>query len=331
MWDERKTGFVAALLATAALFAPSHPLCAPETKIELSIGDTADRIRRDVPRLAPYLAEIEKEARGADQMAQEFAKAAEECERENARLKAQRKELRDCDEVLPIDPVMIDEPGLIIDATLAYRGGKVAFEVPGAWHLRFRGGFEGGPLREIRVDLRPVFRDVPNLLQRFDELSASAERLLAALERSGLRKFRDDDSNNFRRPNDRIFTLRALQRDLAQTQRTEQDQIRCGGKGHYLLGAWSNEEILALLELTAEGHPSGVVAGGGEGGDERGYRLAVIVADNRWWEDDSVPSMTRSTPTRSTSIACPRKTGIVRAVTRSDTPFRATGAGARPL
>jgi len=120
MWDERKTGFVAALLTTAALFAPSYPLCAPETRIELWIGDTADRIRRDVPRLAPYLAEIEKEAREADQLGQEFAKAAEECERENARLKAQRKKLRDCGEVAPIDPVTIDEPGLIIDATLAY-------------------------------------------------------------------------------------------------------------------------------------------------------------------------------------------------------------------
>jgi len=204
-------------------------------------------------------------------LGQEFAKAAEECERENARLKAHRKKLRDCDEVAPIDLVTIDEPGLIIDAALAYRDGKVAFDVPGAWHLRFRGGFEGGPLREIRVDLRPVFRDVPDLLQRFDELSASAERLLAALERSGLRKFRDD-SNNFRRPNDRAFTLQAVRRELAEN--------RCGGNYKFLLGAWSNEEILALLELTAEGYPSRVVAGGGEGGDERGYRLAVIVADN---------------------------------------------------
>ena len=63
MWDERKTGFVAALVTTATLFAPSYPLCAPETRIELRIGDTADRIRREVPRLAPYLAEIEKEVR----------------------------------------------------------------------------------------------------------------------------------------------------------------------------------------------------------------------------------------------------------------------------
>src|SRR5262249_30050180 len=134
-------------------------------------------------------------------------------------------------------------------------------------------------VREIRVDLRPVFRGVPDLLQRFDELSASAERLLAALERSGLEKFHDD-SNNFRRLNDRIFTLKALQRDLAQAQRTEQNRIRCGGRSRYLLGAWSNDDILALLELTAEGFGSDVVAGGGEGGDERGYRLAVIVADN---------------------------------------------------
>jgi len=273
MWDDRRTGFAAALLATAALFAPSHPLCAAETRIELSIGDAFDRIRRDVPRLAPYLAEIEKEAREAAQMDQASAKAAEECERENATLKAQRKELRDCDDGASIDPMTINEPGLIIDATLAYRDGKVAFEVPGAWHLRFRGGYEGGPLREIRVDLRPVFRDVPDLLQRFDELSAAAEPLLAALERSGLKKF--EGIPNIQLPDrprliDRIFTLKALQRDL-----------RCGGHYRYLLGAWSNDEILALLELTTQGDIGHrLVAGGGEGADEHGRRLAVIVADN---------------------------------------------------
>jgi hypothetical protein len=144
-----KAGLAAALLASAAVLVPSNALCAAETRIELRIGDAVDRIRRDFPQLAPYLAEIEKEAREADQLAREFAKAAAECERENARLKAQRKKLRDCDEVAPIDPVRIDEPGLIIDATLAYRDGKAAFEVPGAWHLRLRGRAverdQGGP------------------------------------------------------------------------------------------------------------------------------------------------------------------------------------------
>ena len=132
---------------------------------------------------------------------------------------------------------------------------------------------------EARVDLRPVFRDVPDLLQRFDELSAAAERLLAALDRSGLEKFQDS-SKDSRRYNGRIFTLKALQRDLAQTQRTKQDRIRCGTRAHYLLGAWSNDEIFAMLELTRVGLLAPVVAGGGEGGDERSYRLAVIVADN---------------------------------------------------
>src|SRR5262245_34105234 len=278
-WLRMKARLAAALLASAAVLVLSSALCA-ETRIELRIGDTADRIRRDIPQLAPYLAEIEKEAREADQSNQDTAKAWEECKRDNAKLKAQRNKPRDCDEVAGfIGEAQIDEPGLIIDATLAYRDGKVAFDVPGAWHLRFRGGFEGGPLRAIRVDLRPVFRDVPDLLQRFDELSAAAERLLAALDRSGLEKFQDS-SKDSRRYNGRIFTLKALQRDLAQTQRTKQDRIRCGTRAHYLLGAWSNDEIFAMLELTRMGHNAPVVAGGGEGGDERGYRLAVIVADN---------------------------------------------------
>lgn len=175
MWTREKPGLLAAVLASAAVFVPYQALCAPETRIELRIGDTPDRITRNAPELASYLAEIRKEVRAAEQLGCDFEKEMKKCERENARRKAQRKKLRDCDEVAPIDPIEIIEPGLMIDATLAYRDEKVVFDIP---------------------------------------------------------------------------------------------------------GTWSNDEILAVLELTAVGHGFRVVAGGGEGGNEYGYRFAVIVADN---------------------------------------------------
>src|SRR5262245_16972469 len=104
-WLGTKARLAAAMLASAAVLVLSSALCA-ETRIELGIGDSRGRIRRDIPQLAPYLAEIEKQLREADQLDQEGAKAAEEC-----RLRPQHDELL-CDDLAW--PAAIDMLGFII-------------------------------------------------------------------------------------------------------------------------------------------------------------------------------------------------------------------------
>jgi len=269
---ERKGCLLIMLLAAAAALAgPAHSRSDPT--VTIGIGDKAEQLAARAPILGPYLAAIRAEVEGAQNAGREAAREMEKCRKQNAGLVARGRKARDCDEEFAFDPSEVHEPAMALRAALAYRDGKTAFDVPDVTVLRLKGA---DAVREIAADFGPMFRDVPDVMRHFEVLRTRAEIAAAAIDKSGLPRYRDQGSGPRRLANE-IFSFPALRRDLEETQLTDELRTRCGGKSNYLLGAWASDGVYALLLLTGE-QDSDVL--GDKAGTDGGFRLRLVVADN---------------------------------------------------
>ena len=275
-----KRNSVLALLLLSAFAQPRTAQSSREPTITIGIGDEPDLLSARSPVLGPYLAAIRAEIEDAEALGREFDQEIADCKRQNAGLVARGLKARDCDEELaPIDPIRIDEPAVALTAAFVYRDPKTTFQAPGITMLRLRYGL-GLPgsevVREITIDLGPTFGDEPDVVRGFEGVRSKAEKLAAAIDGSGLPRYRDH-GQGVRRLANEIFPLSALKRHLEEAQLTEALRLRCGGSGPYLLGAWADDRIYALLMLAAQ--EDGKVLGANARTD-RGLRLRLVVADN---------------------------------------------------
>jgi hypothetical protein len=260
----RMVPLLATVLLATVLLAPALSLGQPT--VAIGIGDDVEGLPKRVPVLSPYLAAIRKRDKEDESF---WRKAQQDYER------CKKQKRRDCEE---IDSPMAYEPATVLTGSLSYRDGKTAFEVADMTALRLRqrgSGPKGEPLiSEIAVDFGPVFRDVSDLVRRFGDLGARAEAAAAAISKSGLPRYQDQPHDVTLKT--RIHSLEEIRRNLEETQMTEQLRRRCGGNYDYLLGAWADDRVFALLVLTGE---QGGDVMGAEGKD-LGWRLQVIVAQN---------------------------------------------------
>ena len=246
-------------MLAAVLLAPALSLGEPT--VTIGIGDNAEDLSRHAPALSPYLAAIRKQN-------EEDERFWRKAQRDYERCKKQKR--RNCEEFDPIDPPMAYEPATVLTGSLSYRDGKTAFEVADmtALRLRQRGSGPKGErlISEIAVDFGPAFRDVPDLVRRFGDLGARAEAAAAAIGKSGLARHQDE-------PQPRNVTLKTRIHSLDEVRR---DLEECGRAYDYLLGAWADDRVYAVLALT--GKQDGDVMGAE--GKDLGWRLQVIVGDN---------------------------------------------------
>jgi hypothetical protein len=164
-----------------------------------------------------------------------------------------------------------------VDGSLAYKDKKHNFIVRNLQLLRLRG--DSGVF-EIRAELRPNFKDVPELVHHFNEFKAEVTTAIKGMDASGMPRLHDSSIKHDTKLDDHIFTVDNLLFDLKTTQLTDEHRNRCGGHYEWLLGVWADEEIFALLVLTGMQNEFEVI--GENFGTDHGYRLAIIIAPNEY-------------------------------------------------
>jgi len=256
------------MLATL-LLAPALSLGEPT--VTIGIGDNAKDLSRRVPALSPYFAAIQKQY-------EEDERLWRQAEQDYERCKKQKRS--SCEDFGELDSPLNDFPATALAGSLSYRDGKTAFEVAdmSALRLQLRGSGPKGErlISEIAVDFGPAFRDQSDLLSRFAGLVARAEAAAAAIGKSELVRHQDKPQPHDVTLKTRIHSLEEVRRDLEETQMTAELRSRCGGRFDYLLGAWADDRIFALLTLTDRQHGDVM----GAEGKHLGWRLRVIVGDN---------------------------------------------------
>lgn len=248
--------------------------------ITLGLGDSPEEITRKSPELRSYMGELKNYFGNLDKIIEDESQSSASCKQNNSAINNKKVEAGDCAE---FDTPSVEEPGMTVDGLLFYKDKKHNFRIRNLQLLRLR-GVSG--VSEIRAELRPNFKDVHEIVHHFNDFKTEVINAVKEMDASGMPRLHDSTIKHNTKLDDHIFTVDNLFFDLKNTQLTDEHRTRCGGHYEWLLGAWADEEIFALLVLTGMQNEFEII--GESFATNVGYRLAIIIAPNEQNQTEKV-------------------------------------------